>query len=419
MVLKELQLRRPDFAPSNVLDYGTGTASAIWAVETVWPSTVNSTSTVLHVNSTKGDDAECTTPPRAYVGIDLSLPMLEIAANILETAEKQHIPCANVTPQRDVKLDDSSVKELPCTASPTGEFQEPQPAELEQQCTEVPKNVTFRQTIPVPTAGEPAYDLVTSAFSLCEIKSAKLRRSTLLELWRNTSDYLVLIESGNIQGFSLMQEARDTLIGATAGDNDDGVIVAPCTHMLSCPRADVATSSDGSAAMKPCHFPIRAEYPQTQRFGPTETKSGIRAEKISYLIFARKRPQHASGHVGRVVGAMQHRSGHLSMQVCTTEATLPLAAATRPHGRNARDGDGDAVAASATCASSGGAWQSTRPRARGAGSTRRHEDDSSVIRVVTVPRSGGKDAWRDCKTRQWGDVVPLDYPKLIVAQPQG
>eukprot|EP00041_Stephanoeca_diplocostata_P004936 m.53705 g.53705 ORF g.53705 m.53705 type:complete len:574 (+) comp15457_c0_seq1:312-2033(+) len=430
MVLKELQLRRPDFIPTNVLDFGTGTASAIWATESVWPTAVELSANVDRTQFVQSGAAEDTLPQRSYVGVDLSLHMLEIASTLLTSAQLKstssdtHEARVGSGPAKS-RADDHT--ENSCRSDIISDSE----ADEEYHNPEVPKNVTFRQTIPVPSADVPAYDLVTSAFSLCEIKSAKLRRSTVLELWRNTSDCLVLVESGNIQGFSLIQEARDTLIEATAA-SDDGEIIAPCCHMLSCPRADamgfppatagrgmhlrtsaVPHGGIGEAEKKPCHFPIRAAYPQTQRFGPMETRSGIRTEKISYLVFTRKRATtDTTTRVGRIVSALQHRSGHVSMHVCTTAATLPLPATPHREDRASRrrkmgDEAGVAAVADAPAPPSMVAIKGNSC------------DDASVIRVVTVPRSGGKDAWRDCKARQWGDVVPLMYPKLVVAQPQG
>ena len=66
-----------------------------------------------------------------------------------------------------------------------------------------------------------------SNHTLCELPSQRSRLSTLELLWQRTTDYLVLIENGNHQGFSLLDEARDWLI-----EKGQAAIIAPVRGCL-------------------------------------------------------------------------------------------------------------------------------------------------------------------------------------------
>ena len=64
----------------------------------------------------------------------------------------------------------------------------------------------------MPKARQPKHDLVVASMSLCELADPKLRELVIRTLWAHTSGYLVLVESGNPQGFALVQEARDVVL---------------------------------------------------------------------------------------------------------------------------------------------------------------------------------------------------------------
>ncbi|KAF9586120.1 37S ribosomal protein S22 [Lunasporangiospora selenospora] len=57
------------------------------------------------------------------------------------------------------------------------------------------------------------YDVVMSAFTLSEITSPEMRRTTLEQLWDSTEDMLILIDRGTPSGFRVIAEAREQILG--------------------------------------------------------------------------------------------------------------------------------------------------------------------------------------------------------------
>eukprot|EP00038_Savillea_parva_P013352 m.8058 g.8058 ORF g.8058 m.8058 type:complete len:504 (-) comp2499_c0_seq1:1134-2645(-) len=225
--------------------------------------------------------------------------------------------------------------------------------------------VHHRAMLPGTKSGSvPPYDLVVASFSLCEISSARLRSTVLRTLWDLTAGCLVVIESGNRQGFSLISEARADMATWHEGEGGDRarsdsnktpIMVSPCPHLGTCPRAGTAI---------PCHFPIRAEYPSGLRFTRQEQRHGRRDEKLSYLVMARPEMIHsASGPVPtlnqpRIVRQPQRHPGNIAFEVC-------------------------------------------------------HATPDTINEVV-VPRSVSKAEWEDAKGRAWGDTFP-PYSKRFSA----
>ena len=91
-------------------------------------------------------------------------------------------------------------------------------------------------------------------------------------------------------------------------------MVSPCPHQLSCPRhGTIRCVPCGCVAAlyavsnvidwlpeclrshlrcplenaSPCHFPLRVELPPAHRFTGLESSTGVRAEKISYLVVSK------------------------------------------------------------------------------------------------------------------------------------
>eukprot|EP00040_Diaphanoeca_grandis_P021508 m.114676 g.114676 ORF g.114676 m.114676 type:complete len:468 (-) comp28364_c0_seq1:65-1468(-) len=284
-VLEELKLRKPDFSPKHILDFGSGVGTTMWATKEQWPDS----------------DVK-------FVCVDKSQAMIELSTAV-------HTECGS-----------ELLREI---------------------------DVSYRQLLPIPKRGDPEYDLVVCSMTLSELIEQNLRKKILLELWAHTREYLVIVEAGNAQGFELLHQARETLLKQT-----DCYIISPCAHHLKCPR---------HGALRPCHFPVRATIPKSQRFSLNETSNGIRAEKLSYLIVARgRRDIESQGpKLSRVIAAPSQRTGHIVFEVCKSV-----------------DDDGE-------------------------------EPEYGCSERVTVPRSTGAVAWRDSKHRKWGDVLPV-YPKNIV-----
>ncbi|CAG7676537.1 unnamed protein product [Allacma fusca] len=98
------------------------------------------------------------------------------------------------------------------------------------------RNVFFRQFL--PTSPTRQYDLVTSAYSLFELPSAKARIEVLNTLWRKCAKYLIIVEYGRYPGFRLINEARDFVLRLDRPTyrGADGHAFSPCPHDAVCPR---------------------------------------------------------------------------------------------------------------------------------------------------------------------------------------
>lgn len=70
-------------------------------------------------------------------------------------------------------------------------------------------------------------DLVVSSFTLGDISSAALQKSTVEQLWAQTGDILVLIDRGTPVGFSNIARARQWIL-----EKENAHVVAPVSLNL-------------------------------------------------------------------------------------------------------------------------------------------------------------------------------------------
>jgi ribosomal protein RSM22 (predicted rRNA methylase) len=154
------------------------------------------------------------------------------------------------------------------------------------------------------------HDLVIISYTLGEMvpESAK----TLVQrAWAMARRALVIVEPGTPRGFAAIIAARELLIAAQAN------IVAPCTHTARCPLA----ASDW------CHFDTRVE--RTRRH--QRVKAGtlpFEVEKFSYVIAARQRPA-VPEQAARIIRHPLKRSGHVILDLCTSEGTAQRVVVSR------------------------------------------------------------------------------------------
>ncbi|TRY61681.1 hypothetical protein TCAL_01437 [Tigriopus californicus] len=182
-----------------------------------------------------------------------------------------------------------------------------------------------------PTNNDLTYDLVTSAFTLAELPSAKARLTSLDILWRKTHGYLILLEDGSNAGFQILAEARDyllQLVEANAGRNDQigkelhGHLFAPCPHSQKCPRY----FEDNI----PCNFDTRYENFKLNSI-PNEITHTPKKEKFCYLIFKKGPEPEAdkSYQYPRVVEEPMMRKKHVVCRMCTHRGKLEEFVATK------------------------------------------------------------------------------------------
>ncbi|RZF47117.1 hypothetical protein LSTR_LSTR005195 [Laodelphax striatellus] len=157
------------------------------------------------------------------------------------------------------------------------------------------------------------YDIVISAFSLIELASKQIRLETILNLWNQTGQYLVIVEHGTKSGFRLVSEARDFILFSSAAKNNEqasAYAFAPCPHDLHCPRL--------APDQSPCNLEV-AYY--TLPFGLRGER--ILKEKFSYVILKKgARPSDDHNMWPRIVSPNLKVSRQSICRLCTSEGKL-------------------------------------------------------------------------------------------------
>lgn len=175
--------------------------------------------------------------------------------------------------------------------------------------------VFFRQFL--PASDDVKFDLVVSAFSLLELPGQYDRLKAIDTLWRKTKEFLIVIEYGNIAGFSSVIDARDYILKV---ENDSSPefdfyssgahVISPCPHDLPCPKFQEKPSS-------PCGFNV-LYHPQFPR-GHQEV---ILKDWISYVIIKKgKRPEDTSP-LPRIVKPVLKRTRHVICRLCCNDGKL-------------------------------------------------------------------------------------------------
>jgi ribosomal protein RSM22 (predicted rRNA methylase) len=138
-------------------------------------------------------------------------------------------------------------------------------------------------------------DLVTLAYALNEI-APQDRARVIEDLWRVTTDTLVIVEPGTPAGWQRILAARAQLIGSGAH------VIAPCPHAQACPLVPPDW----------CHFARRVARSRVHR----QTKGADvpwEDEKFSYLAVARN----AAPAIGaRVIAHPRKASGRVTLKLC-------------------------------------------------------------------------------------------------------
>ncbi|KAF9350518.1 37S ribosomal protein S22 [Mortierella sp. NVP85] len=165
-------------------------------------------------------------------------------------------------------------------------------------------NVTLK---PFTSYGTQAtrHDIVVSAFTLSELTEPGLRKSTLEHLWESTNDMLVLIDRGTPNGFRVLAEAREQILGLDLDliktkpkydaygnrlpdeerpTREPAHVLAPCPHDKVCPMfASLARDTQW------CHFSQKLQRPDFLR-KTKHSKENYEDSKYTYVVL-RKGPR--------------------------------------------------------------------------------------------------------------------------------
>nr|XP_035973845.1 methyltransferase-like protein 17, mitochondrial isoform X2 [Halichoerus grypus] len=152
--------------------------------------------------------------------------------------------------------------------------------------------VFFRQFLPVSPKVQ--FDVVVSAFSLSELPSKADRTELVQTLWRKTSHFLILVESGTKAGHCLLMDARDLVLKGKEKSPLD-------------PRPGFV-------------------------FAPNKKKQ--KEEKFSMVILARGSPEEAN-RWPRITQPVLKRPRHVHCHLCCPDGHMQHAVITaRQHGRD-------------------------------------------------------------------------------------
>ncbi|ORX45916.1 Rsm22-domain-containing protein [Hesseltinella vesiculosa] len=205
----------------------------------------------------------------------------------------------------------------------------------------------------------PGHDLVLSAYTLGDIGSLALQESTVMQLWQQTSDVLVLIERGTPVGFSTIARARQWIL-----DHEQNAhVVAPCPHDRPCP---LLFSEFARPRKFWCHFSQRVQRPNFL-MKTKHSKNNTEDSKYSYVIL-RKGPR-----------PMQQED-NMETQAYTWPRLIQPPLKKNKH------------VVMDTCASNG------------------------AIQRMVIAKSQGKVEYRDARKSAWGDAFPHPSKNKVVTR---
>lgn len=145
-------------------------------------------------------------------------------------------------------------------------------------------------------------DLVVAAYALAELPVSQSRK-TAVALWQACKNTLLIIEPGTPQGFARIAQVRAALMAEGAH------LMAPCTHMNSCPVADPDW----------CHFSVRLTRSR-EHMHAKKARVPFEDEKFSYVIASRQRvPLHGA----RILAPPHETKAEIKFKLCT-ESGLDL-----------------------------------------------------------------------------------------------
>lgn len=153
-----------------------------------------------------------------------------------------------------------------------------------------------------------SFDLVILSYVINELQPAE-RLATVQAAWNRTNRILAIAEPGTPAGFDHVRQVRAELIAAGAH------IVAPCPHANACPMQ----GKDW------CHFAERLPR-SSQHRSAKNAELGFEDEKYSYVVFARELVQLPRSRILR--HPVKH-SGHIDLELCTTEALKRITVSRR------------------------------------------------------------------------------------------
>ncbi|KAI0257273.1 mitochondrial small ribosomal subunit Rsm22-domain-containing protein [Lactifluus subvellereus] len=361
----------PRWSVQNVLDWGAGTGSALWAASYAFQK--------LDFLNGEDEGRQGTLSSTAiikYVGIEKRDGLVDIGRRLLEDIPHDSL---NISWQRKLHHDSYSQ----------------------------------------PHDG--SHTMAISAFFLSTLRTSLQRKSLVKEMWESGAETIVLLDHSSPVGFQSVAEARELLLSLgrkEVGDHGSEENMTSGSHVLApCPHDGVCPIHRSEVAKLVCGFSQRMERPPFVR----RTKhSGVGHEDIGYayvVIRRGSRPTIPDVKVGRLgeVGRRQmqleeakHPIVELDLDGGDPWTPLePTVASTspeetvEPHGRNLAEIDSLLKAEASH-------WpRLVFPPLKKSGHVVMDVcAPSGKILRMTIPKSQGKQPYYDARKSSWGDIFP-------------
>lgn len=361
----------PQWSVQNVLDWGAGTGSALWAACYAFqnPSSPND----------EGDQvALSSTAVVKYVGIEKRVGLVSIGRQLLEDVPHDGL---DVSWQKSFHSDNT------------------------------------------PQVHAGSGTVAITAFFLSMLNTPLQRKALIEEMWESGAETIVLLDHSNPAGFQSVAEARELLLnlGRKEAENQGpeenpmsgSHVLAPCPHDRGCP---IHWSDVGKGKLV-CGFSQRMERPSFVR----RTKhSGIGHEDIgySYVVIRRgPRPSIPDVKVGRLgeVGRRQIQSEgakgqpvELELDDGSSVAPTQLANAIVPPEEITEPSTPSPAEIDSLLQAESFHWpRLVFPPLKKSGHVVMDvcAPSGSIMRM-TVPKSQGKQPYYDARKSAWGDAFP-------------
>ncbi|KAH9445186.1 hypothetical protein Pst134EA_031717 [Puccinia striiformis f. sp. tritici] len=275
-----------EWTPKSLVDYGSGTGSALWAALEVWPSTLkeytglDKSSSMIWLNETLLKQR--TTPP--LIGLS-------------ESDLKAHFRRITISPTQAERLNNlnknTTSSDWVKAIEKADEKQEAKNLDIELE----------KEPMKFDYTGDSNGLLAIMSYTLSDLPNQAARREAIEGIWNSGAQTIVIVDRGTPAGFEVVADARQQLLMlgrkeyrrtkyerelSTETDKSDekdlnelgSWVLAPCPHDKPCPLH----LSDNPKHF--CHFSQRIDRPKFLKDTKHTTKPEEDA-KYSYVIIRR------------------------------------------------------------------------------------------------------------------------------------
>ncbi|POW23398.1 hypothetical protein PSHT_00067 [Puccinia striiformis] len=386
-----------EWTPKSLVDYGSGTGSALWAALEVWPSTLkeytglDKSSSMIWLNETLLKQR--TTPP--LIGLS-------------ESDLKAHFRRITISPTQAERLNNlnknTTSSDWVKAIEKADEKQEAKNLDIELE----------KEPMKFDYTGDSNGLLAIMSYTLSDLPNQAARREAIEGIWNSGAQTIVIVDRGTPAGFEVVADARQQLLMlgrkeyrrtkyerelSTETDKSDekdlnelgSWVLAPCPHDKPCPLH----LSDNPKHF--CHFSQRIDRPKFLKDTKHTTKPEEDA-KYSYVIIRRgQRP---------------------SPPTATT--TSDSATHFSSSGEIMLGSEGEKSTENGGSSSTGAALEWPRiilPPHKSKGHVVFDVCAlSGEIERFTVPKSQGKQAYYDARKSFWGDSWPHGSKKTPIVK---